>query len=250
MIKCTNCNAENLLGAIFCRECGQKLDLDNLKPEHIEGSAKKAAKTTAHIVRNLIVLVIILAIGGVVALIFIPPGSTEAGAVAENDAQIARTRLVELMTKRGVSKTFTAPEANLLLTEAMLLTDEEKEKAAIARAESGASAYLVPDAIAVELIPDSSARFVLKEMAFGKVPIYFSVTGTASVTEGTPGVQFEPTAVTAGRLPVIGGYLQEQVFGLYRKLMDGSDRYKKLNDMVLTQLTQVTVATDQVTLKK
>ena len=32
MIKCEECGHDNALGAIFCRECGAKLDIDNIKP--------------------------------------------------------------------------------------------------------------------------------------------------------------------------------------------------------------------------
>jgi uncharacterized membrane protein YvbJ len=33
MIKCPKCGSDNLLNAIFCRGCGEKLDLSELKPD-------------------------------------------------------------------------------------------------------------------------------------------------------------------------------------------------------------------------
>ena len=32
-IKCTKCGHPNQLGAIFCRGCGEKLELENLQPD-------------------------------------------------------------------------------------------------------------------------------------------------------------------------------------------------------------------------
>ena len=35
MINCPKCGADNLLNAIFCRTCGEKLNLEELKPTEV-----------------------------------------------------------------------------------------------------------------------------------------------------------------------------------------------------------------------
>lgn len=40
-IKCQKCGADNRLGQLFCRECGAKLDLSKLTPEHVAKSNRE-----------------------------------------------------------------------------------------------------------------------------------------------------------------------------------------------------------------
>jgi hypothetical protein len=59
-IKCKNCNAENPLGAIFCRSCGIKLDLEGLDKdiENFRAQANKKNKFNS-ILRLILILVFI-----------------------------------------------------------------------------------------------------------------------------------------------------------------------------------------------
>ena len=33
LVKCANCGHDNQLGAIFCRNCGDKLNIEEMRPE-------------------------------------------------------------------------------------------------------------------------------------------------------------------------------------------------------------------------
>ena len=41
MIKCQKCGFENQMGSIFCRECGEKLDMDAIDPNKLQKDVDK-----------------------------------------------------------------------------------------------------------------------------------------------------------------------------------------------------------------
>ena len=51
MLRCPKCGADNLLSAVFCRSCGDRLDLDKIKPDDLLdiGTPKKS-----HTLQNII----------------------------------------------------------------------------------------------------------------------------------------------------------------------------------------------------
>ena len=51
MIKCPKCEADNQIGAIFCRGCGEKLELDEIKPETVMEAAESAMGHSIHYTR-------------------------------------------------------------------------------------------------------------------------------------------------------------------------------------------------------
>ncbi|MBR4716919.1 MAG: zinc ribbon domain-containing protein [Lentisphaeria bacterium] len=72
MIKCQKCGFENQMGCIFCRECGEKLDMDAIDPNKLqkdvnkEKSVKLAKKRIKSAISSSIGLIIVLAFLGVV----------------------------------------------------------------------------------------------------------------------------------------------------------------------------------------
>ena len=68
MIKCEECGHDNELGAIFCRECGAKLDIDNIKPT----LDPKAKTNIFNLVRKGIGAVIFMVVLYVIASMAIP----------------------------------------------------------------------------------------------------------------------------------------------------------------------------------
>ncbi|HJO94619.1 MAG TPA: zinc ribbon domain-containing protein [Victivallales bacterium] len=59
-IKCKNCDAENPLGAVFCRSCGVKLDTENLDKDFENFLNKKNKKNNFNSIFRLIFILIIL----------------------------------------------------------------------------------------------------------------------------------------------------------------------------------------------
>lgn len=56
MLRCPKCGTDNLLNAVFCRGCGDRLNLDEIKPDNF---ADLGEKKSADIGKNLIAIVIV-----------------------------------------------------------------------------------------------------------------------------------------------------------------------------------------------
>ncbi|MBO7621331.1 MAG: zinc-ribbon domain-containing protein, partial [Victivallales bacterium] len=87
MINCPKCGADNLLNAIFCRTCGEKLNLDELKPTEVGPSEEDKKRLAQQKLMNQIgggIIAVILAV--VLGGILIPPGGKLKGAEPSADA--------------------------------------------------------------------------------------------------------------------------------------------------------------------
>ena len=68
LMKCNECGHDNQLGAIFCRECGTKLDVEKMRPK-VE---VKVERNIGGIVKNIVALVVLLSLALSVVLVFYP----------------------------------------------------------------------------------------------------------------------------------------------------------------------------------
>ena len=59
-IQCDKCGNMNPLGAIFCRSCGEKLEMKEMKPKVVQSANKR--KMSAYMVRQLISLIVFVLI--------------------------------------------------------------------------------------------------------------------------------------------------------------------------------------------
>ncbi|OGV49101.1 MAG: hypothetical protein A2017_11900 [Lentisphaerae bacterium GWF2_44_16] len=115
LIKCLNCNHENQLGSIFCRSCGQKLDIEAVRPELKDDKKTGIFK----VLRKIITIVILLSVLGVLAGLFIPYGFKKYEALTE-EAQTKAKDTYDAMIFRidGVGRkkefTFSLPELTYL----------------------------------------------------------------------------------------------------------------------------------------
>ena len=72
MIKCQKCGFENQMGSIFCRECGEKLDMDAIDPNKLqkdvnkEKNIKRAKKRIKEAISTGLGLLVVVAFLGVV----------------------------------------------------------------------------------------------------------------------------------------------------------------------------------------
>jgi hypothetical protein len=237
-----------MLGAIFCRGCGDKLDIDSLRPEQIQNATQKAAKNVGLIIRNAIVLAIILLVVGAIGLALLKPPYTAPTAVDDKAVEIAARRLMNKGT--GLSLDFSLDETNALVRDITRLTPKAVEEAAKARAEAGQSATFIGDDIAVEFGEGGDVRFVLHGKLYGKLPLYLVVTGPVQVKSEGKGLEVVPKSVAVGRLPLFDGYTKGLVLQAYGGVTGASDDFKRVNERVLTQATGVTFSGQQVTIKK
>ncbi len=118
LIKCQGCGHENQLGNIFCRNCGEKLDIDASRPEVKD---RKSDNNIFAIVKRVIMLVIFLGVIYVIYASFVPAGSADAPILSDADKATADKKL-ESISKRMQGKlsegdkfALTADEATYLL---------------------------------------------------------------------------------------------------------------------------------------
>lgn len=67
MLRCPKCSTDNLLSAVFCRGCGERLNLDEIKPDNFSelGDKNKDPNAKKNLVGGIIIgaIVLILVVG-------------------------------------------------------------------------------------------------------------------------------------------------------------------------------------------
>ena len=190
MIPCQQCGADNMLGAIFCRACGGKLDLDGIRPKTVNQTRKPALGRVTGAIWRLVVIVLLLAALAVLAGLFLPPSqgfqpaAGDAAVKAQAEQQAAAVRL----GNRGPFG-FDAAQLTALANAAFNL-------------DSGSSAAgglaLKPEKIAVDILASGYLRLTLKSTLAGQVPMYATVVG--ALEAAGDGVTFRPATVRIGRI--------------------------------------------------
>ena len=144
MIKCPECGEENQVGAIFCRGCGDRLELDKLTPDDFKkGGEATVTKTTFTVVRNFITLLILLAVCAAVGAVFLKPTIRTLPELSKEETGIALKKFKKLRKGLpGSEHRFQLNEANILATLILELTEEGKIKARERRIEAGENHHI------------------------------------------------------------------------------------------------------------
>jgi hypothetical protein len=218
MIKCKECGHDNELGAIFCRECGGKLDVEAIQPDMID---KKASKNVVGILRNLISAVLLIGLIVVLGLMFYPEKMTS---FELNPAQqsAAKDKLNNMLCKidggYGDEKYTISPD------ELTFLYNNELTKNS---GDEDAGAGFVIDDMLFEVDDDGFVVATLKGKLFGKVPTTFSLKG---ILNSSP-LSLDVKSAKMGHLPVPGfghdkvieKFLPGTNQGIMKQLIDGID---------------------------
>jgi len=219
MIKCPKCDTDNMIGAIFCRGCGAKLEIDDLQPSDIKIKKEKDPGATATLIRNIIAGIIFLVVVAVVVLLLQEPAFAKPAALSpeQRDAAVKKW---EFLTERKVARAYTFSEAelNFLAKHALDLTEETKEEKAKEAATSSQGWRTVD--IWVQLRPGGTVRIIKASEydLFGAWKMYSILEGKPKVT-GDKGLSFEVTHAQCGTIPLNVGFLQDQVAGAYDALI-------------------------------
>ena len=196
MIKCPKCGADNMMNAIFCRQCGDKLDLASLKIEdqlglNDEGSkAKKAQQKVNQIVAAVLAGIIVLLI---CALLIPPTGRLACEGTPSGEAEDKLKQLQE--PKEDSSIEFTEQEVTDLLNK-MYSFPKEGENS------------ILPSGISVRAFKDGIIKVVMKSTVWGFLPMNASFTCKPTVGE-KGNVTFEEHS--GFRLGWIPGFLPDAV---------------------------------------
>jgi len=191
MIKCPKCGADNMIGAIFCRTCGARLNLDELRPE-VELEKQQKPKTAVTIVVRIITLAVFLALAALAALLLLPPAVRVHGQLDPQQLQQAQARFRRMVGRHRtyVKVKFNSEEATALANQAFGLGQNS----------SGSKGPFVPQHVSIRFLSSGYVKLVLKGKLFGFLPVYNTLVGRFVSRSGGGGVSFEPLFASIGRM--------------------------------------------------
>lgn len=213
LIKCQNCNHENQLGAIFCRGCGGKLDVETMRPK-VEHS--KPASNAGSFIKNLIVFIVFLALVGVIAMLFYPDNLSAYPALSGDNAIKAAKDKFEAMQKKAEqgfgddSYTLTAQEATYIYNNAFIAKTPAANTAAAPAANNATPVATEAPAYSIENLtftidPIGFVHIIINTKLFDKIPVTFEMKGSIVNTAkapGKPSVAFNAIEYKMGHMPV------------------------------------------------
>jgi uncharacterized protein YpmS len=146
MLQCPKCGTDNLLNAIFCRGCGDRLELENLKPEVFQDNKLSKAQRITRIVNLVLGIVLTLAII-VVAVGALFPVSGRMEIVEPNDEAL---KSYNSLLKRGKKRsyTFTNEDATALVNKQF-------------KTFSGTAGVPTPESVSVIFLGDGDVKLIL-----------------------------------------------------------------------------------------
>lgn len=204
LIKCNECGHDNQLGAIFCRECGEKLEVETMRPE-VEPQSKK---NTVELIKNIVAIVVLLTLVIVIALMFWPE-SGNSYQLTQEDIPKAEQKFGKLMryingrnkiTKKFV---FTREEATYLYNNKITGIAGEAGEGEEGEEESEASApvgYAIKK-MHIKLESNGYFKFIADSTFLG-IPVTFSLRGYHYFDEDTNQLQFKVRSAKMGHLSV------------------------------------------------
>lgn len=206
MINCPKCGAENGVGSIFCRSCGGRLNLDEIKPTDLAedrgGSFKSALKTVGRFLKVAFLLLLVLVLVG----LFVPPrdklGSYSLTRLALRQARgkvsaMARDRL------EPREYTFSADELNGLadmyggFLEGKLENEGGKTSHTQVRGD-----ILKTENVHLRLLHGGYLKCTMKSTLMKKVPLYTMALFRLDADED--GLDVSVVSAKVGRVPMMG----------------------------------------------
>jgi len=221
MVNCKKCGHENELGRIFCYQCGEKLDLETIKPPNqAEGfwkkihhrERKRQGRTLPQQAWRWGKVLIFLALVLILILIFSPP---EMKTITKStDAEVnARAKMKNLREAVGSGRFETVQ-----LNEQEIWTLIPRMEAE--KGERGFGSYQATSR-QLELDGNEVKSVIVGDIAFGNVlslPVVVSLSGELSLYNGT--VVFDETGLKVGRLPI-----PRFLFFAFRFLMNRAENF-------------------------
>jgi hypothetical protein len=193
MINCPKCGADNMIGAIFCRTCGEKLNLNELSPDVFDAPKVPASVKLMKMLQRVVILVILVAIVALVAGLFLPTTIKSTGDLPENEKSVAGRKYAALQAPSARTPDhipFSSDEATAVVTQSLGLP-------------SSGTGNKKPQLLSVEFLGSGNCKFILKTIVFGQVPMFTTVVAKPNVT--SPGtVKLEVLRASIGRLPLPG----------------------------------------------
>lgn len=146
MLVCPKCKTDNLLNAIFCRGCGERLEIENLKPDElIDHKAERAAKLK-RLAKQLFGVILTLAIIGLIGGSLYPVPGRLAGEPSSEAA--AKLKGLRLKSRKIPAYTLSNAEASAIITKEI-------------KGFSGNAGVPTPEQVTVNFLGNNSVRLIL-----------------------------------------------------------------------------------------
>jgi hypothetical protein len=206
MLICPKCNHDNELGRIFCHQCGQKLDINQIKPPSRGGkSLRKKSEFSAGKAISWILRLAVL--GALVWVVYLVAQVPDVKSIETTNADLIsffkKRDAIEnaVATKHEISLSFTQTELNKYIDTFKLEKPE------------GKGLVMSVSNLQVELEKDEATAIVVGKVSVGtswEKNLYISYTGTPGVEDGK--FTFNPVTAHIGALKVPVFLLQRTTF--------------------------------------
>lgn len=215
-LTCPKCGTDNLMSAIFCRGCGDKLDLNAMKPEDllkasVDAGKKKGATKGQKIFLSIFAGVLIVLILGA----FCPTGAPKGEPIDVNSTPYKNYKT--LKDQKGIaSYEFTDEDATSILCKVLNINPE-------------AEGDCVTTNVAVEFSSEDVIKITQTCKIYGILPMDNILKVGFTFNNGT--IEFEPLAARIGFVPLLFGaetLVTDKVF----PLMQNSNELKQLKSKV------------------
>ena len=191
-VACASCGVENELTAVFCRSCGEKMDLHAVQADHFEHGGV-FSKTALIRLLKILVLVGLLASLGLILWPASAGGDKGTGA----GARAARGKVMAIADagKQGAEMQTELSEAEINGYLSAIVYQGKKRNKTLSAGKAEV------EIINIDL-GASTVNVTVKGKLYGKVPITYTVKGTPVVGPGP--FQFNVKGGSVGHLPLIG----------------------------------------------
>ncbi len=214
MIKCAKCGFENQLGAIFCRQCGEKIDVEAVSPEKLAEEKKKSetGKNIAKILRHTLGIIVLLAIIGIAGGLFTTAGLPVFEAPEKQEKAVERFKR---FSEEGLF-ILPAPKAEFTMDElTWLFHDYIFKKDAEGKSADEAGGYAVENVMCKA--EDGKLAVYLFTRFKGKIPVNFKIVGLPKKGDAANPVQFDITSAKMGYIPLAVAQLRDKVLEKFSK---------------------------------
>lgn len=225
-IKCSKCGFENQMGVIFCRQCGEKINMDEVSPESLEKGKNKenAGKVVGKIIRWTIRLLLLLIIIGILGAALAPwglPVYTPLDESADDFKKKEEQALFKLelcsaekAPRKLKPASFSMEELNILFSKHFLKEGENKTTA------------WTLEHVVLSKKADRIQMLVFAKL-FDCIPVVFRANGMASAggSSETP-LKIQVDSSFIGRLPLL--YCNSFVGSKLEKILTENDEIKRV----------------------
>jgi hypothetical protein len=181
MLKCPKCGTDNLLSAVFCRGCGEKLNLDEIKPDDFQNiGVKKVDHTLQNAIGGAIIGVLILVFA--VGCLFPAFGKLSS---TEDEQKAAADKIAGIA--KGATITLTDAEATAFVTGKL-------------KSFSGTQGDPTATGCTVHFLDGNTVKLLLSGKVGGFLPI--SVTVLASIQASNKAIDLTMTNSKLGLFPI------------------------------------------------